>query len=117
VVDNVMEVYDTATNTLITRLNIGATTGVAFNRNGTRAYITSQTTQPGVVVVVDTATLQILKSYPVGNGPTDIALTPRDQRLMVNNRLDPSITVIDLLRNKTFTTKLDSPPSGLALIQ
>lgn len=114
--DNLMEVYDTATNTLITRLNLGATTDVAFNSTGTRAYVTSQTTQPGVVAMIDTATLQILKSYQVGNGPTDIAMSYADRFLVVNNDLDGSITVIDLVANKVSTTKLGNSVSGISFV-
>lgn len=114
--DALMEVYDTATNSLITRLNLGATTDVAFNSTGTRAYVTSQTTQPGVVAMIDTATLQILKSYQVGNGPTDIAMSYADRFLVVNNDLDGSVTVIDLVANKVSTTKIGSSVSGISFV-
>jgi DNA-binding beta-propeller fold protein YncE len=114
--DSVVDIYDNATNTLVTRLNIGSTTDVAFNSQGTRAYITSQTNSPGVVVVVDTATFQSLKSYQVGAGPTDITMSYADQFLVVNNSLDGSVSVIDLGLNKVSTTKLGSDITGTAFV-
>ncbi len=93
--DSVMDIYDTATNTLITRLNLGLTTDIAFNAKGTRAYITTQTNIPGNVAVVDTATFQTLSSFKVGVAPTDIAFAPGDRYLIVNNSLDGSISTID----------------------
>ena len=88
--DGDVEVYDTASNTLAARINAGVTTDVAFNSTGTRAFITSQVNQPGTVIVVDTATFLVLKTYTVGRGPTDIAMAYGDQSLVVNNDLDGS---------------------------
>jgi DNA-binding beta-propeller fold protein YncE len=45
-IDSETDVVDTLTNTLAYRLNIGATTDVAFNSTGTRAYVTSASTSP-----------------------------------------------------------------------
>jgi YVTN family beta-propeller protein len=68
-----VDVIDTLTNTAVTGLGIGQTTDVAFNSTGTRAYVTSASNSPGNVVVVDTATYRVIKSYTVGQGPADIA--------------------------------------------
>ena len=115
--DSVVEVYDTLSNTLAARINAGVTTDVAFNSTGTRAFITSQVNQPGTVVVVDTATFLVLKTYTVGRGPTDIAMAYGDQSLVVNNDLDGSISVIDLIDNKVFTTKLGAAVSGISFVK
>jgi YVTN family beta-propeller protein len=115
--DSVVEVYDTLSNTLAARVNAGVTTDVAFNSTGTRAYITSQVSQPGTVVVVDTATFLVVKTYTVGRGPTDIAMAYGDQFLVVNNDLDGSISVIDLIANKVATTKVGSAVSGISFVK
>jgi DNA-binding beta-propeller fold protein YncE len=115
--DSIMDIYDTASNTLITRLNLGNTTDVAFNSTGTRAYVTSQSNSPGVVAVVDTATFQILKSYQVGAGPTDIAMSYGDQVLVVNNSLSGTVSVIDLDLGKVVTSaKLGNTVSGISIV-
>jgi len=111
-----VDVFDTLTNTRITSLNISYTTDVAFNSLGTRAYITSQSTTPGTVVVVDTATFQILNTYTVGNTPTDISMSYGDQFLVVNNSVDGTISVIDLLQNQVKTAKVGANPSGIAWV-
>jgi YVTN family beta-propeller protein len=115
--DYSMNVFDTLSNTLITSLNIGLTTDVAFNATGTRAYITSALNTPGTVVVVDTATFQTLTSYKVGNGPADIAMAPGGQFLVVNNDVEGSVSVIDLTAGTVSTTQAGANPSGISFIQ
>jgi WD40 repeat protein len=115
--DGVVEVYDTLSSTLAARVNAGVTTDVAFNSTGTRAFITSQVSQPGTVVVVDTATFLVVKTYTVGRGATDISMSYGDQFLVVNNDLDGSISVIDLISNKVSTTKLGSAVSGISFVK
>jgi DNA-binding beta-propeller fold protein YncE len=111
-----VDIIDTLTNTDVTGLALGLTTEVAFNSTGTRAYITSATSTPGTVAVVDTATYQILKTYTVGAGPTDIAMSYGDQFLVVNNNNDGSVSVIDLLKNTVLTTKVGPSPSGISFV-
>lgn len=112
-----MQVIDTLTNTVVTQLAIGQTTGIAFNSTGTRAYVTTTASSPGFVVVVDTATYQRIKSYQVGNGPTDIAMSYADEYLVVNNEAGKSVTVIDLVQNKVVTTTLSGAPAGIAFVK
>jgi DNA-binding beta-propeller fold protein YncE len=111
-----VDIIDTLTNTDVTGLALGLTTEVAFNSTGTRAYITSATSTPGTVAVVDTATYQILTTYTVGAGPTDIAMSYGDQFLVVNNNNDGSVSVIDLLKNTVLTTKVGPSPSGISFV-
>jgi YVTN family beta-propeller protein len=112
-----MQVIDTLTNTVVTQLAIGQTTGIAFNSTGTRAYVTTAASSPGFVVAVDTATYQRIKSYQVGNGPTDIAMSYGDEYLIVNNEAGKSVTVIDLVQNKVVTTTVSGVPAGIAFVR
>jgi YVTN family beta-propeller protein len=112
-----MQVFDTLTNTSVTQLAIAATTDVAFNSTGTRAYITSGASSPGSVVVVDTATYQRIKSYTVGNGPADIAMAYGEEFLVVNNWSGNSVSVIDLIKDKVSTTAVGANPGGIAFVK
>lgn len=110
------DVMDTQTNTEIIRLNVPASTDVAFNSTGTTAYITSSATNPGLVYAVDTTTFQTVTTYTVGNLPTDITMSYGDQFLVVNNSQDNSISVIDLVKNKVSTTQVGGSPVGIAFV-
>jgi YVTN family beta-propeller protein len=110
---NSVDVIDTQTNTRVTGRGIAQSTDVAFNAQGTRAYVTSA---PNSVVVVDTATFQVLKTYTVGIGPTDIAMGYADRFLVVNNGGDGSISVIDLVKNKVSTLAVGGVPSGISFV-
>ncbi len=112
---NETDVIDTLTNTTIYRLNIPASTGVAFNSTGTTAYVTSGANQ---VVAVNTATFLTVNTYTVGRGPTDIQMSYADRFLVVNNYTDGSVSVIDLAQNAVNTISLggSSAPSGIAFV-
>lgn len=113
-----VDIFDTLTNTRVTGLNISQTTDVAFNSTGTRAYITTNSTVPGSVVAVDTATYQTIKSYTTGSGPTDIAMAYGDQFLVINNNAEGSVSVLDLQKDAVVTTKFggNSVPSGISFV-
>jgi YVTN family beta-propeller protein len=111
-----VEIYDTATNTRITSLPLGTTTDIAFNSLGTVAYITNDQTTPGVVNAINTATFQTITTYTVGNTPADISMSYGDQFLVVNNSVDGTISVIDLLQNKVSTVAVGASPSGIAWV-
>jgi DNA-binding beta-propeller fold protein YncE len=110
------DVIDTLTNTTTYRLNLGVTTDVAFNSTGTTAYITTASVSPGQVVAVDTATFQTKTTYNVGQGPTDIQMAYGDRFLVVNNNLDNSISIIDLLKGAVATTTVSGTPSGISFV-
>ena len=111
------DVIDTLSLTTVYRLNIQQSVDVAFNSTGTMAYVTSDQSNPGQVFVVDTATYRVLSTYTVGNGPSDIAMSYGDQFLVVNNDLDGSVSVIDLIADKVVTTQVGSSLSGIAFVQ
>ena len=107
-----VDVVDTLTNTIATRLGIGQATDIAFNSTGTRAYVTSA----GGVVAVDASTYQTLKTYSVGAAPTDIQMAYGDEFLVVNNAGSNSISVIDLVKDKVSTTTVPGVPSSIAFV-
>jgi YVTN family beta-propeller protein len=107
-------VIDTLTNTVVTQLAIGQSTDVAFNSTGTRAYVTSGS---GFVVVVDTATYQRIKSYQVGAGPGDIAMSYADEFLVVDNWAGNSVSVIDLVQDKVTTNAVGANPGGIVFVK
>lgn len=106
---NVVDIIDTLTNTRATSRSVTQAIDVAFNSTGTRAYITSG---PNSVVVMDTGTYQVLRTYTVGPGPTDISMSYGDQFLVVNCRTDGTVWIIDLAQNKLSSTKLVQNPAG-----
>jgi hypothetical protein len=111
------DVVDLLSQTTVIRLNIGASTDVAFNSTGTLAYITSASTTPGQVVAVNTSTYQTVTTYTVGAVPADISMSYGDRFLVVNNSGDNSVSVIDLMQNKVSTTSVAGVPSGIAFVQ
>ena len=60
---NQVDIIDTLTGTDFKSLNIGAPYGIAFSPNGTLAYIASGAVAPGTLAVLDTASLQVVKTY------------------------------------------------------
>jgi DNA-binding beta-propeller fold protein YncE len=108
-----LSIIDTLTNTEVSARAVGQTTDVAFNSTGTHAYITSA---PNKVVELDTATFQVLNTYTVGSGPTDIVMSYGDAFLVVNNSTDGSVSVIDLIQNVVKTTKVGANPTGIAWV-
>jgi YVTN family beta-propeller protein len=106
---NVVDVIDTLSNTRVTGRSITQATDVAFNSTGTRAYITSN---PNSVVVVDTGTYQVIKTYTVGQGPTDIAMSYGDGFLVVTCQADGTTWIIDLVKNKLSSIQMTQNPTG-----
>jgi DNA-binding beta-propeller fold protein YncE len=111
------DVIDTLSQTEIFRLNIQASTDIAFNSTGTMAYITSDSTTPGQVIAVNTATFQIVNTYTVGVNPADISMSYGDRFLVVNNDTEGTISVIDLVENAVKTVQVGASPSGIAFLQ
>jgi YVTN family beta-propeller protein len=111
------DVIDTLSNTVVTRLNYGASTDIAFNSTGTLAYETIDNNPPGKVLVFNTSTYQVVNTYTVGNVPADIAMSYGDQFLVVNNSGDNTVSVIDLVKNIVTTTPVNGVPSGIAFVQ
>ena len=112
-----IEILDTLTNTVTAAIAIPATFGVAFNSTGTLAYITSAQAAPGRVVILNTSTYDIIQSVSVGNGPTDVRVTPDDEFILVNNYFDPSDSVISARTKQVQTFPLPGKPRGSVFVQ
>ncbi len=69
--------------------------GTVFNSTGTMAFIGTRTT-PGTIQVINTATYQIMKSIPVGDNPTDLAIFGNDQ-LLIDNFYGSSVQVLNTI--------------------
>ncbi|MER6618025.1 YncE family protein [Streptomyces xantholiticus] len=110
-----VSVIDTATNTVIDTINVGATPqGVAITPDGTRAYIADRAMDR--VAVVDTATNTLLTTIPVGDGPQEVAVTPDGTRVYVTNLDSDDVSVIDTATNTVIDTAtntvVDTVPVG-----
>jgi YVTN family beta-propeller protein len=111
----VLEVIDTLTNTISARLSLQGSYAIAFDSTGTRAFVTSGISN---VAVIDTSGFGTLATITVGQGPVDVALTPEDGLLIVNNYRDKSISLVDVSTyNVVGTVSLPGPARGLALVQ
>ncbi len=114
---NAVYVIDTLTNSVATTLNIAAPYGIAFSPTGTRAYITSASGSPARVVVVDTTTYTVVKSYPVGVSPFAIAMMYGGRYVIVNNFGSNSVSVIDTVKDSVTTTGIGGAPLGISFVQ
>jgi len=112
-----VDVIDTLTNTHATALAINQSIDVAFNSTGTRAYVTSQSTNPGQVYAVNTGTYQIITTYTVGLGPTDIKMSYGNEFLIVNNNGESSISIIDLKQKAVKTAQVGANPTGISFMR
>jgi YVTN family beta-propeller protein len=65
---------------------------VAFNDDGSKAYISNESS--GTITVVDTHTYQVLSTIPLGGQPSYIAQGP-DGNFWVTNRSSNTVSVID----------------------
>ncbi|THF34500.1 hypothetical protein E5170_09590 [Pseudomonas atacamensis] len=93
-------VIDTATNNVEAKIPFIAR-HIAFRPDGKRAYMGSA---GDTVLVIDTASNNVLKSVQVGLVPTGIAVSPDGSRAYVCNASGKSISVIDTSTNEVLTT-------------
>jgi YVTN family beta-propeller protein len=126
-------VIDPATNTLVATIDLGLPLeplGVAFNRKGTKAYVTNWMGRS--VSVIDTA-LQVKVSDIVlsplddpfqADHPSGIAANPRRDEIYTANANSDTVSVIDTKRDRLKTTipvglvgegPKGSMPEGLAV--
>lgn len=79
-----------------------------------RAYVTNFAS--GSVSLFDTATNAPQGAIPVGNGPTDIAITPDGTRAYVANAQDDTVSAIDIPTNAVVATiPVGDEPRGIAI--
>ncbi len=110
--------------------------GAAFTPDGRYALITSS--GANVVQFVDTAKLDalvrrahsvklsnqldsarefVVRRLPTGNDPRGVAVSPDGRTAYVSNRMDDSLTVVDLARLKVASTIDLGGPKGISLLR
>ena len=110
--------------------------GVAFSPDGRRAVVTSS--DADIVSILDTARLAqrlrqvpaeelanrldsavtfVVKRLPTGRNPTSVAVSPDSRWAYVTNRLDDSVTVVDLAQAKVASTIDLGGPKEITLMR
>jgi YVTN family beta-propeller protein len=111
-------VVDALTSTIVAHLPVARPWSVAFNRTGTRAYITSAPPSGnGTVEVYDANSYANLASIPVGMRPHGVGVTPSGRHVFVVNRWTPgSIVQISTATNTVIRTiPTGDFPGGLGM--
>jgi YVTN family beta-propeller protein len=111
-------VLDVLTNTVVAHLPVISPWSVAFNRTGTRAYISSSPPGPnGTVEVYDANSFASIASIQVGSQPRSVAVTPSGRHVfVVNSTPSGSIMQISTVTNAVIRTfQAGSSPSGLGM--
>ncbi len=106
---NQLDVFDILTSSLVTSFSFGTPHAVAFDRTGTRAFVSGGTG----ITVLSTATLQVIDSFSLGGEPSNMVLTPEGRYLLVEDYASTKTWMIDLSSRKVVTvdTGLSSPGS------
>ncbi len=79
---NSVSVIDTATNTIVATVPVGAGAyGVAVNPAGTRVYVSNPGSKD--VSVIDTSTNAVVATVPVGGRPEGVTVNPAGTRVYV----------------------------------
>ncbi len=110
--------------------------GVAFSPDGRRAVVTSA--DADIVSILDTARFAqrlrqvpaeelanrldsavtfVVKRLPTGHNPTSVAVSPDSRWAYVTNRLDDSVTVVDLAQAKVASTIELGGPREITLMR
>jgi YVTN family beta-propeller protein len=120
-VGNQVAVIDTASNTVIKRVEVGqAPIGVAITPDGAFAYVANlfgvDLVEPHDVSVIDTATNTVIATVEVGDLPSGVAITPDGRFAYVTNSGSDNVSVIDTATNTvTATVPLGGTARGIAI--
>ncbi|MFJ9447007.1 PxKF domain-containing protein [Kitasatospora sp. NPDC101235] len=117
--NNVVEVIDTATNTVTATIAEPAgaysPAGLAIAPNGVSVYVTNYNS--GNVTVIDTASSAVTALVPVGSQPFGVTVTPDGQSVYVANMSSNSVSVLSIATNTvtvTATVPVGVRPVGIA---
>ena len=92
----------------------GGPYGLAVTPDGSRVYVTDNTS--GSVSVLDTATDTVTKTITVGAGAEGVAITPNGAQAYVANFTDNTVSVIDTATNAvTKTIAVGAGPADVAV--
>jgi DNA-binding beta-propeller fold protein YncE len=117
---NMIAVFDTLTNTLVTTISVNAPSEVAFAPSGTRAVVMSKSaTGSNTVFLIDTSTYGITGSASVGLGSTGLAVDPYNPFIWTANSGAGTISEINISGPKPVvvdTERVGSNPLGISVI-
>jgi YVTN family beta-propeller protein len=114
-----MTVLDSLTNTVLAQPAVVSPWSVAFNRAGTRAYITSAPLgRNGTLEVYDANTYVRIASIPVGLLPHAVGVSPSGRHVfVVNSWTGGSIMQISTATNTVVRTiPAGDYPGGLGMV-
>jgi len=101
--DETVSVIDTATDTLLVKVNLGlGPEGVAANPAGTRVYVANLGYE--TVSVIDTATNSEVATVPVGVSPFGVAVNSAGTLVYVTDLFDSNVSIIDTATNNVLAT-------------
>lgn len=103
-----------------TTINLGLyPKDVVVSADGTRAYalLTQEFGGSGsnILSVVDLANGTVIDTYPVGNYPHSVALSPDQAYVYVTNSGDDTLSIINLLIQQVSTISVGDDPQTLAI--
>jgi len=114
---NSVSVIDIATNTVIKTIPVKADPiGVSVSPDGTRVYVTNQSS--GDISVINTATNTVVTTIPTvtGANPTGIVVSPDGNTLYLTNYANNTLIVVNAITNTLITTiPVGANPYGLAI--
>lgn len=88
--------------------------GVALAPDGSRAYVTSQSS--GTVTVLDAATGAVSGTFTAGSGSYAVAWSPDGQHAYLTHQLDDAVSVVDTASNTVAATvAVGAEPFGVAV--
>ncbi len=113
--DNVL-VIDTATNTIVTTIDVGhSPLGVAVDPEGRHVYVANQDGPDGNVSIITTADNSVVP-LKVGDDPTGAAVRLPGTQVYVANRIDKTVSVIDTSVNQVVKTiDVQKNPLGVVI--
>ncbi|MBD8498384.1 YncE family protein [Paenibacillus arenosi] len=116
---NNVVVIDTATDSIITTINLSPSTGVfdiAITPDGTKAYVSASTTNEIRVINTITNALMNNATIPLGNGPRSIAITPDGTKAYITTFSENIVHVFDLKTNTFLATiVVDAMPNDVSI--
>ncbi len=92
-------IVDLLTGTVSGSVGGAASTGMAFNPTGTKAFLA---VPPNLLYVVDTATLSTVARLTVGDAPSDVVATPDGKHVLVTSQSQPGTWWVDPRTNKVL---------------
>lgn len=105
-----VSIIDPVTNQVVGEIpGIEANHGVAAAPDGSRIYVTNESTR--TLDVVDTKTLAVTKKIPLSGGPHNVAISKDGRRLYVAMQHDA--TGVDVIDSTTLTVAKNLPLEGM----